>query len=150
MYIPISTSPSPSNLLERFAKALLRSRDTYKPTPAILSLSLSTSLSWPLATAAMDEWVSLADSTGRNVPFLWLGPTAAGHLKPPGRILQEGNNALWHYTLEMAKEARKRQLDALGMWNLTLQASSWDGSHYGVRVALVQAMMVSLFDYLLY
>lgn len=91
----------------------------------------------------MDEWVSLADASGRNVPFLWLGPNAAGHLKPPGQILTQGNNALWHYTLETMKEARARELDALGMYNLTLQAGSWDGSFYGVKVALVQAMMVS-------
>lgn len=40
------------------------------------------------------------------------------------------------------KEAKARQLDALGMFNLTLQANSWDGSNYGQRVGLVQAMMV--------
>ena len=91
----------------------------------------------------MDEWVSLADTSGRNVPFLWLGPNAAGHLKPPSKLLSEGNNAIWQYTLEMAKEAKSRQLDALGMYNLTLQANSWDGSYYGLKVSLVQAMMVS-------
>lgn len=91
----------------------------------------------------MNEWVPLADSSTKNVPFLWLGPNAAGHLKPPGQILQQGNNALWHYTIEMAKEARMRELHALGMYNLTLQAASWDGSNYGQKVTLVQAMMVS-------
>jgi len=92
----------------------------------------------------MNEWLALADATTRNVPFLWLGPVAAGHLKPPGQILSQGNNALWHFTVEMAKEARAREMDALGVYNLTLQAASWDGSAYGERVALVQAMMVSL------
>ena len=33
-------------------------------------------------------------------------------------------------------------MDALGMYNMSLQASSWDGSAYGERVGLVQAMMV--------
>ena len=45
--------------------------------------------------------------------------------------------------MEMAKEARARELDALGMYNLTLQAGSWDGSGYGLKVGLVQAMIVS-------
>ena len=90
----------------------------------------------------MDEWVALADAALRNVPFLWVGPNAAGHLKPPGQILSQGNNALWHYTVEMAREADARQLDSLSMYNLTLQATSWDGSGYGLKVALVQAMMV--------
>lgn len=90
----------------------------------------------------MDEWVTIADITQRNTPFLWVGPNAAGHLKPPNLIMNQGNNALWHYTVEMAREANSRQLDALGMYNLTLQAGSWDGSFYGQNVALVQAMMV--------
>ena len=93
----------------------------------------------------MDEWVTLADASGRNVPILWVGPNAAGHLKPPEQILAQGNGALWHYTLETMREARAMQLDALGMYNLTLQANSWDGSHYGQRVGLVQAMMVMAF-----
>lgn len=92
----------------------------------------------------MDEWLALADASQRNIPFLWVGPNAAGHLKPPGQILSQGNNALWHYTVEQLKEAKARDLDALGMYNFTLQATSWDGSSYGQKVSLVQAMMVSL------
>ena len=94
----------------------------------------------------MDEWVSLADASGRNIPFLSLGTNAAGHLKPPGQILSQGNNAIWHYTIEAQKEAKSRELDALGMYNLTLQANSWDGSFYGQKVGLVQTMMVSDFS----
>ena len=101
----------------------------------------------------MDEWVSLADSSGRNIPWLWIGPKAAGHhvTKSPTQIGNEGNDnaaaLLWHYTIETMNEARNRDLDALGMYNLTLQANSWanddDGrSIYGQRVAMVQAMMV--------
>ena len=88
--------------------------------------------------------MELADQSQRNVPFLWVGPNAAGHLKPPSQILSQGNNALWHYTVEMAKEAEARELDALGMYNLTLQAGSKDGTYYGQKVILVQAMMVSI------
>lgn len=142
MFLSINTSPVPENLHGTFNTLLSSLIDSYKPIPVIHSLSLSTSLSWPLATASMDEWLALADLSNRNIPFLWVGPTAAGHLKPPGQILNQGNNALWHYTVEMAKEARGRGVDVLGMYNLTLQASSWDGSGYGISVGLVQAMMV--------
>jgi hypothetical protein len=90
----------------------------------------------------MDEWLSFFDSLNRKLPFLWLGPAAAGHLKPPAPILGQGNNALWHFNVEMGKEARAREMEVLGMYNATLQASSWDGTGYGVRVALMQAMMV--------
>ena len=142
MLFSIKDSPAPEDLRNKFTYLLGRDPDAYKPIPVIHSLSLSTSLSWATATSSMDEWVSLADASGRNVPFLWIGPNAAGHLKPPGQILSQGNNALWHYTIETEKEAKSRELDALGMYNLTLQANSWDGSSYGLRVGLVQAMMV--------
>ncbi|KAL9593271.1 MAG: hypothetical protein Q9179_005980 [Wetmoreana sp. 5 TL-2023] len=142
VFIPIDHSPAAENLHTTFNSILHREPDPYKPLPVIHSLSLATSLSWPTATSSMDEWVTLADISQRNVPFLWLGPNAAGHLKPPSQILSQGNNAIWHYTIEMAKEAESRELDALGMYNLTLQAGSWDGSFYGQKVVLVQAMMI--------
>ena len=143
--IPIADSPAPTHLHDQLTSILAADPDSYKPIPVIHSLSLATSLSWSAATVSMDEWVAIADATGRNVPYLWVGPNAAGHLKPPGQILNQGNNALWHYTIETMKEAKNRDLDALGMYNLTLQANSWDGSYYGERVGLVQAMMVPLF-----
>lgn len=142
IFIPIDRSPAAENLHTAFSSILTRELDSYKPIAVIHSLSLATSLSWPTATSSMDEWVTLADISQKNVPFLWVGPNAAGHLKPPSQILSQGNNALWHYTIEMAKEAESRALDALGMYNLTLQAGSWDGSYYGQKVVLVQAMMV--------
>ncbi|KAL2040909.1 hypothetical protein N7G274_006367 [Stereocaulon virgatum] len=142
MYFPVTGSPAPEDLHARFTSLLAQDPDAYKPIPVIHSLSLATSLSWSAATASMDEWVSLADASGRNIPFLWLGPNAAGHLKPPGQILSQGNNAIWHYTIETQKEAKSRELDSLGMYNLTLQANSWDGSFYGQKVGLVQAMMI--------
>ncbi|KAL8796294.1 MAG: hypothetical protein Q9195_001409 [Heterodermia aff. obscurata] len=139
--LSITPSPSSEELRTTLTATLAKDPDSYKPVPVIHSLGLSTSLSWPAATASMDEWLAVADSSSRNVPFLWLGPNAAGHLKPPGKIMSQGNNALWHYTIEMTKEARSREIDALGLYNLTLQAGSWDGSNYAQRVLLVEAMM---------
>lgn len=95
-------------------------------------------------SGSLDEFLTLADASGRLVPYLFLTPFAAGHLKPPAQILAEGNNALWHYTLETSKEARSRDVDVLNLYNLTIQASSWDGSAYGQEVSLVAAMMVRL------
>lgn len=144
--LPITTSPSSEELQATLTATLAKDPDSYKPIPVIHSLGLATSLSWPAATASMDEWLAVADASARNIPFLWLGPNAAGHLKPPGQILSQGNNALWHYTIEMTKEARSRDIDALGLYNLTMQAGSWDGSNYAQRVLLVEAMMVSRYS----
>lgn len=116
----------------------------------ILSFSLSASLSLSTTTSFLEEYATAfpatlpPSATNRNIPFLWLGPNAAGHRKPPRKIPSEGNNALWHFTHEMGNEARKREVEVLDLWNVTVQAGSWDGSGYGVKVALVEAMMVSL------
>ncbi|KAI4275476.1 MAG: hypothetical protein LQ337_003189 [Flavoplaca oasis] len=142
VFIPVDRSPAAEDLHTTFNSFLHREPDSYKPIAVIHSLSLATSLAWPTATSSMDEWVTIADMSQKNVPFLWVGPNAAGHLKPPSQIISQGNNALWHYTIEMAKEAEARQLDTLGMYNFTLQAGSWDGTYYGQEVVLVQAMMV--------
>ena len=143
MFIPISGSPATEELHSKFTSVLSQDPDAYKPIPVVHGVSLSTSFSLAAATSSMDEWVSIADDSGRNVPFLWVGPNAAGHLKSPSQVASEGNNAVWHYTLDTAREAKSRQLDTVGMYNLTLQANSWDGSNYGLRIGLVQAMMVS-------
>lgn len=36
----------------------------------------------------------------------------------------------------------ENDVEVLGMWNMTVQASSWDGMRFGESVAIVQAMMV--------
>ena len=142
VFLPITDSPAPEELHDSFTSLISGDPDAYKPIAVIHSLSLATSLSLSKATDSMDEWVTLADASGRNVPILWVGPNAADHLKPHDQVLTQGNNDLWHYTLETTREAKARQLGALGMYNLTLQANGWDGSHYGQKVWLVQAMMV--------
>ena len=53
--------------------------------------------------------------------------------------MSQGNNALWHFSIEMAKEARARDVDVLALYNATLQASSWDGSAYGEELNVVVA-----------
>ncbi|KAI9888258.1 MAG: hypothetical protein M1814_000797 [Vezdaea aestivalis] len=142
-YLQVTSSPMPGDMSAQFDR-IIEPSDSYKPIPVIHTLSLGSSLSWPAATSSMDEILAHTDaaSSGRGFPLLWLGPVAAGHLKPPSLIMSQGNNALWHYTIEMTKEAESRDMDVLNFYNLTIQANSWDGSAYGERVAVVQAMMV--------
>lgn len=142
-YLPVRGSPAGGDQTSRLANLLAEDPHSWKPIAIIHSLGLSTGFSWQSATNSMDEWLTIADGSGRNTPYLWVGPNAAGHLKPPGKILQEGNNALWHYNIELGKEAIKRGVENLNLYNMTLQAASWDGSNYGEKVSVVQAMMVS-------
>lgn len=71
--------------------------------------------------------------------MLWIGPTAAGHIEIKGR---KGNQEIWDFDQRMARTAVENDIDVLGMWNMTVQAGSWDGVRFGERVAIVQAMMV--------
>ncbi|KAL2004265.1 hypothetical protein VTN02DRAFT_3990 [Thermoascus thermophilus] len=140
--LTVTGSPAPGSAHRTFRNLISKSAENKKPIPVIHSLSLSTSLSQPIATASMDEWLTAAKASGRKMPFLWVGPTAAGPQKPAGLVMSQGNNALWHYTLDTSKAAQSRNMEALGMYNATLQATSFDGSNYGEKVSLVQAMMI--------
>jgi hypothetical protein len=108
----------------------------------IFSLSHGSNLDVDTTTQALGEWATLATAAERNIPMLFLGPRAFGVNKTPGTPLAEGNVAVCHYQEQMAGIAMKRHLDVLSLYNLTAQATSPDGEHYGEGVALVEAMMV--------
>jgi hypothetical protein len=84
----------------------------------------------------------VAKASGRNVPFLWVGPPATDR-RSPQSFATQAKGELSRYTLDMVEAVQRRGIDTLGMYNVTLQASGWDGPHYGERTFLVQAMMVS-------
>ncbi|KAL3474386.1 hypothetical protein BJX99DRAFT_271697 [Aspergillus californicus] len=150
VFLPITSSPASSTIHDKFKTLLARSSAksemaAKKPIPVIQSLSLATSYSLSTAKASIDEWLTLAKTSARSTPFLWIGPTAPGHQNfdptPPGN----SNNVhatSWQYTLDAAEVAQSRGLDVLGMYNTTMQAESWDGLRYGEKVALTQAMMI--------
>ncbi|OJJ76365.1 hypothetical protein ASPBRDRAFT_406209 [Aspergillus brasiliensis CBS 101740] len=138
-FLTTASSPAPRGVYDKFRRMVARGVGRNRPVPVILSLSLSTSYSLSTAKSSMDEWLTLAQASGRSTPFLWVGPTAPG-LQKDSRDNIHANS--WQYSQDTAQEARNRGLDALGMYNATLQADSWDGKHYGEKVALIQAMMV--------
>lgn len=88
----------------------------------------------------MDEWLRVARATGCRTHSLWIGPTAPGHPAEHGTGLAD--QRAWQYTFDTAGAARDRRMDVLNLYNATVQATSWDGTHFGERVSLVQAMMV--------
>lgn len=145
--ITVTNSPAPKTAQQKFRQLVSRpesqsqspSQTPNKPVAVVHSLSLSTSYSLATAQSSMDEWLALAQSTNRDTPFLWVGPTAPGHQKPSTDNVHASS---WQYTLDAAEAARSRGMETLGMYNATLQAGSWDGVHYGEKVALMQAMMV--------
>ncbi|KAI9368412.1 hypothetical protein BJX61DRAFT_546566 [Aspergillus egyptiacus] len=146
IFLPITTSPAASTIHNRFKTLLAhpspkppKTTERKKPIPVIQSLSLSTSYSLQTATSSIDEWLTLAKTSARSTPFLWIGPNAPNHQNPPTTNVHA---ASWQYTLDTASVAQARGIDVLGMYNATVQAESWDGQRYGENVALMQAMMI--------
>ena len=108
----------------------------------IFSFSRGSTFDVEITQKALEEWYGLAIGAERNVPMLYLGPPAFGHNKPPGTTPQEGNAAVWKYHDEISGIAKVNHFDVLGLYNLTVQATTPDGEHFGEKVALVEAMMV--------
>ncbi|OTA54649.1 hypothetical protein K449DRAFT_338435 [Hypoxylon sp. EC38] len=78
----------------------------------------------------------------RNLPVLLITPNAAGDQKPDEWIVSQGNKALVHFEHAMAIQAAKRRIDHLGTWNMSIQATLYDGVHMDMRGNLLKAMMV--------
>lgn len=128
-----------TDVVEKFRELVPKSsRSRYRPIPIIHSLSPAT-ISAADAETSLNNFVDLADESTRNTPMLWIGPTAAGHIELKDR---KGNQEIWDFDRKMASVAQEKDVDVLGMWNMTVQASSWDGMRFGEKVAITQAMMV--------
>jgi len=133
-----SAQPS-SSIVEKFKRLVSRApRSMYRPIPIVHSLGPS-SISANDVAMSLARFIELADDSGRNTPMLWIGPTAAGHVELKGR---KGNQEIWEFDRKMAATALKNDVDVLGMWNMTVQATSWDGMRFDEKVAITQAMMV--------
>jgi hypothetical protein len=136
--LSIYQSPASSDVVSSFGAWVPRAPSSnYKSIPIIHSLTGDASTE--LATSSLDEFLKMADATKRKTPMLWIGPTAAGHVEIKGR---KGNQEIWQFAGEMARIAKEKDVETLGLWNLTVQAESYDGKGYGEGVSIVAAMMV--------
>ena len=103
----------------------------------------------PIRLALREEQRRLRRGDQRNLPVLLMTPNAAGERKPDEWLVSQGNKALVGFERAMAAEAAARRLDHLGTWNMSIQATLYDGVHMDLRGNLVKAMMVlNWLDYL--
>lgn len=139
-FLRINNSPAPESVRMQFERLVPRvKRSNYHPVAIVHSLAPSTVPNRDTASASLLEFLGLADAARRKTPMLWLGPTAAGHTEVKGR---HGNQEVWDFDAHVARVAVEHDVEVLHMWNLTVQATSWDGLRYGEKVAITQAMMV--------
>jgi hypothetical protein len=138
-FLRVTSSPAPQSVVDKFkALAPREKRSNYHPVPVIHSLSPATANA-DAAVSSLEEFLALADQSHRKTPMLWIGPTASGHTDIRGR---KGNQEIWDFDRQLRRVAEDNDVEALGMWNLTVQANAWDGVRFGEKVALTQAMMV--------
>ena len=113
-----------------------------------LDLLLDTSLSqapWLSPSSSILTSSSTSHERQRATGFwprLFLTPNAAGTEKPDEWILTQGNKALAIFEQECGIEVRRRGVEHLGTWNMSIQANKFDGVHVDLKGNLVKAMMV--------
>jgi hypothetical protein len=141
-YLPINTIPAPESAQSSFKDYAYFKPNPWQPSPVIISLGFAASFDITETTRALDELLSLASGAQRNIPVLYLGPQALGSVGDASRSVRDDDTALWHYSEKMANVVKQRKVDMLGLYNLTLQATSIEGVYFEEKVALVEAMMV--------
>lgn len=139
IFLPLS-----DGIIRELKSRLPSSRSkSYKPIPVITGFSMPM-LSPSLSAAALTTLTKTLDSTlpKHKTPILHVGPPAAGHQLLSKDIARSGNTARWSFSKDTQLLANERDVEWLGLWNLTIQAESLDGFNYGGKVAIVEAMMV--------
>ncbi|PMD66107.1 uncharacterized protein K444DRAFT_640065 [Hyaloscypha bicolor E] len=141
-YIRVESVPA-STTSQTLFKDLTYSRpNPWQPSPLIFSFSHGSSFDVAATTRAMEEWHTIATGAERNIPMLFLGPPAFSTNKTADTPPKERNSAVWSYQKQVSVKAKTNHFDVLSLYNLTMQASTPDGQHFGEAVALVEAMMV--------
>jgi hypothetical protein len=137
-FLKIGFTPIATDIISAFNKLVPKAPPSvYKPIPIIYSLTSPHSTS--AATKNLDDLILYADATKRKTPMLWVGPPASAHLEGKEGAAQQD---VWRFSIEMAQAAKDRDVESLGLWNMTVQANS-NGRNCGEGVAITQAMMVN-------
>lgn len=137
-FLKVDVMPMSTQIISTFNQLVPKAPPSvYKPIPIIYSLTSHHSTS--AATKNLDDLILYADATKRKTPMLWVGPPASAHLEGKEGAAQQD---VWRFSMEMAQAAKDRDVDSLGLWNMTVQANS-NGKNFGEGVAITQAMMVS-------
>ncbi|KIV78900.1 hypothetical protein PV11_06502 [Exophiala sideris] len=75
-------------------------------------------------------------------PRLYITPNAAGVLKPDQWLVSQGDKQLMIFEESVRVEAAQRGVETLGTWNMSVQATKYDGVHLDLKGNLIKAMGV--------
>lgn len=127
----------------------LRPLGTGKPTALVYghglwnSLDIDSTLDWIDQIEEMIHFnlPHMFDEDG-ELTRLFVAPPACGILKEDEWIPTQGNKRIMEFEYAMKDLLPYLDIDVLGTWNSTIQASSYDGSHQDLRANLLKAQMV--------
>ncbi|KIW13247.1 hypothetical protein PV08_08434 [Exophiala spinifera] len=139
--------------LARF-RDLLSPRKPHKPYAFVFGhglwndLDLKASMHW--LDGILEETIKQSPyytryASGSGPPFwprLFVTPNAAGPQKPDQWLVSQGNKALMVFEESVHVEAGKRGVETLGTWNMSIQATKYDGVHLDLKGNLIKAMGV--------
>ncbi|RDW56444.1 hypothetical protein BP5796_13193 [Coleophoma crateriformis] len=133
--------PIPPDELRRLKADILP--ETNKPTAVIFGHGLWNNLDVSMTL----QWLDIiAEAITHVIGSRWSGlfvtPNAAGKQKADEWLVSQGNKALMVFEEEVGMGARRRGIENLGTWNMSIQASKYDGVHLDMKGNLVKAMMV--------
>ena len=78
--------------------------------------------------AGTDRHKGTGNNGDPNFPRLFITPTASGRNKPPQFVMTQGHIALQRFEGNMGPWVKEQGYDHLGVYNLTIQNSSPDGT----------------------
>lgn len=123
-------------------KESIDGRDEGKGIAFILGHGLWSNLDLQKTVNWLDAILDVISNTANDWHGLFVTPSAAGKEKPDEWIVTQGNKALMLYEEAVGIEAKKRGIEHLGTWNMSIQSNKYDGVHLDMRGNLVKAMMV--------
>jgi len=109
-------------------------------------LDIQATLNWldGIVEHTLDQAPYLANVNRRHGSSIWprlfIPPNAAGIQKPDEWLVSQGDKAIMGFEENMRVEAEKRGVDTMGTWNMSIQASKYDGVHLDLKGNLVKAM----------
>ena len=136
--------PIPAEEIDRF-RDLLPAKKPSRPYAFVFGhglwndLDLQATLDWLdliLDTAvAKAPWLSSTSShaprdkkaLGKFWPRLFLTPNASGKAKPDEWLVSQGNKALMIFEESVSVEVKRRGVEHLGTWNMSIQSNKFDG-----------------------
>jgi hypothetical protein len=136
----VDSVPASEDSQSLFRELTYSKPNPWRPSPVIFSYNHEPDLNIDDASKSLKEWAARAAGAQRNIPMLYLGPHGFGHQQDPN--VNGDRLAAWQYHELMREVAKESHFEVLGLYNLTLMATPFEGILFNERVALVEAMMI--------